>query len=425
MQKTFLRQALVAFSLFGAAAPLSIAAAQAQTYSAAIQSKTNVAFQQWLENDLWPQAQQRGISRSVFNQSLSGVQLNWKLPDLVPPGTKPQTPKQQTQSEFGSPAGYFRKGTVDSVVSNGKVKLNAHKSLLAKIERDFGVPAGIVVAVWGRESAFGSVKIPYNGFEVLATKAFMATRKDMFHAELLSALEIVQKGYMDSAHLKSSWAGALGQPQFMPTSYLKHAVDYDGDGRRDIWNSVPDTLASIAAYLQHFGWQKGRDWGYEVNVPQSVSCSLEGPDQGKAFKDWAALGISRVNGKAFPAQEMAQEGFLLMPAGRHGPAFIVTPNFYVLKNYNMSDLYALFIGHMSDRMSYGAGGFQQGWGDVGGLYRSDVAAMQKRLQKQGYDVGKPDGLAGFKTRRSIGVWQEKNGQPATCFPDKALVKAIR
>lgn len=425
MQKTFLRQTLVALSLFCTAAPLSIAAAQAQTYSAALKSKTNAEFQQWLESDLWPQAQQRGISRSVFNQSLSGVQLNWKLPDLVPPGTKPQTPKQQTQSEFGSPGNYFRKGTVDSVVSNGKVKLNAHKSLLAKIERDFGVPAGIVVAVWGRESAFGSVKIPYNGFEVLATKAFMATRKDMFRAELLAALEIVQKGYMDSAHLKSSWAGALGQPQFMPTSYLKHAVDYDGDGRRDIWTSVPDTLASIAAYLQHFGWQKGRDWGFEVNVPQNVSCSLEGPDQGKTFRDWSALGITRVNGKAFPASEMGQEGFLLMPAGRHGPAFIVTPNFYVLKNYNMSDLYALFIGHMSDRMNYGSGDFQQSWGAVGGLYRSDVAAMQLRLQKQGYDVGKPDGLAGFKTRRSIGVWQAKNGQPATCFPDKALVKAIR
>lgn len=425
MQKTFLAQALVALGLFGASVPLNISIAQAQTYSAAVQSKTNAAFQQWLEKDLWPQAQQRGISRNVFDQALSGVRLNWKLPDLVPPGTKPQAPKKQTQSEFGSPANYFRKGTVDFVVSNGKAKLNTHKSLLAQIERDFGVPPGIVVAVWGRESAFGSVKIPYNGFEVLATKAFMATRKDMFHAELLGALEIVQKSYMDSAHLKSSWAGALGQPQFMPTSYLKHAVDYDGDGRRDIWNSVPDTLASIAAYLQHFGWQKGRDWGFEVNVPHNVSCSLEGPDQGKTFRDWAAMGISRVNGKAFPSQEMGKQGFLLMPAGRHGPAFIVTQNFYVLKNYNMSDLYALFIGHVSDRMSYGAGGFQQGWGDVGGLYRSDVAAMQKRMQKQGYDVGKPDGLAGFKTRRSIGIWQEKNGQVATCFPDKALVKAIR
>lgn len=420
MHLTFFRHALVALSLISCVA----LPAQAQTYSAAVQAKAGSEFQQWLTKDLWPQAQQRGISRAVFDQALSGVNLNWKLPDLVPPGTKPQTPKQQTQSEFGSPANYFKSGTVDSVVSNGRARLNTHKSLLAKIERDFGVPAGIVVAVWGRESAFGSVKIPYNAFEVLATKAFMATRKDMFREELLAAMEIVQKGYMDSTHLKSSWAGALGQPQFMPTSFLKHAVDYDGDGKRDIWNSVPDTLASIAAYLQHFGWQRGRDWGFEVSVPQNVSCSLEGPDQGKLFKDWAALGVKRVNGKAFPAQELAKEGFLLMPAGRHGPAFIVTPNFYVLKNYNMSDLYALFIGHVSDRMS-GSGGFQSAWGDVGGLYRSDVAAMQLRLQKQGYDVGKPDGLAGFKTRRSIGTWQEKNGRPATCFPDKALIKTIR
>lgn len=207
--------------------------------------------------------------------------------------------------------------------------------------------------------------------------------------------------------------------------FLRYAADYDGDGRRDIWNSVPDTLASIAAYLQHFGWQRDRDWGFEISVPQTVSCSLEGPDQGRLIKDWAALGITRVNGKAFPAHEAGQQGFLLMPAGRYGPAFIVTPNFYVLKNYNMSDLYALFIGHTADRMRYGGGNFQQGWGKVGALYRSDIAAMQRRLQKQGYDVGKPDGLAGFKTRRSLGMWQEKNGQAATCFPDKALVQAIR
>ncbi|WOC15923.1 lytic murein transglycosylase [Pseudochrobactrum sp. MP213Fo] len=427
MMRQFSRQLLVALSLSCAVLPAMMSDGQAQTYSAAIQSKSEALFKLWLANDLWPQAQQRGISRGVFDQALSGISLNWKLPDLVPPNTKPQTPKQQTQAEFGSPGNYFKSSTVDSVVSNGKARLNSHKKLLAKIERDYGVPAGIVVAIWGRESAFGTVKIPYNAFEVLATKAFMATRKDMFRDELLAALEIVQKGYMDSGHLKSSWAGALGQPQFMPTSYLQHAVDYDGNGKRDIWNSVPDTLASIAAYLQHFGWQRGRDWGFEVTVPQSVSCALEGPDQGKLFKDWAAMGIVRVNGQSFPAQEMAREGFLLMPAGRHGPAFIVTPNFYVLKNYNMSDLYALFIGHVADRMTglVGSGGFQNTWGNVGGLYRSDVAAMQLRLQKQGYDVGKPDGLAGFKTRRSLGIWQQKSGQPATCFPDKALIKVIR
>ena len=242
---------------------------------------------------------------------------------------------------------------------------------------------------------------------------------------MIARLEIASKGYIDEAAMKSSWAGALGQPQFMPTSYLKHAVDFDGDGKRDIWNSVPDTLASIANYLKLHGWQKGRDWGFEVSVPQNVSCSLEGPDQGKTIAEWAKLGITRVNGKPFPANEMKGEGFLLMPAGRYGPAFVVSPNFYVLKDYNMSDLYALFIGHVGDRIAYGAGDFSRGWGDVGSMYRSDIGAMQKRMQALGYDVGKPDGLPGFKTRRSIGLWQAKNGMESTCFPQPELLRQIR
>jgi membrane-bound lytic murein transglycosylase B len=225
--------------------------------------------------------------------------------------------------------------------------------------------------------------------------------------------------------MKSSWAGALGQPQFMPTSFLKHAVDFDGDGHPDIWNSTPDTLASIANYLVNYGWQKGRDWGFEVAVPQSVSCSLEGPDRGKPISQWAAMGIARINGKAFPGHEAKAEGFLLMPAGRNGPAFIVTPNFYVLKEYNMSDLYALFIGHGADRIAYGDRTFSGSWGAVGGLYRSDIAALQRSLEGKGYDVGSADGLPGFKTRRSIGDWQAKSGLKPTCFPDAELVKALK
>ena len=224
--------------------------------------------------------------------------------------------------------------------------------------------------------------------------------------------------------MKSSWAGALGQPQFLPTSFLKHAVDFDGDGVADIWNSTPDTLASIANYLVDYGWVKGRDWGFEVTVPDSVSCALEGPDQGKRISDWAALGIARIGGKPFPKSELKAEGFLLMPAGRSGPAFIVTPNFYVLKEYNESDLYALFIGHGADRIAGGDRTFAGKWGKVGGLYRSDVAAMQRGLEKLGYDVGGADGLPGFKTRRSIGDWQAKNGQAPTCFPNAGVVKAL-
>ncbi|WP_139975014.1 lytic murein transglycosylase [Ochrobactrum sp. CGA5] len=382
-------------------------------------------YRNWLERDLWPEAKAAGVSRAVFDQAFAGISINWKLPDLVIPGEKATTPKEQKQAEFGAPGKYFNAKTMGLVTSGGKERYGQYANLLSRIEQKYGVSARVLLAVWGRESGFGRVKIPYNAYEVLGTKAFMASRKDMFRKELIAALEIASKGYIDEAAMKSSWAGALGQPQFMPTSYLKHAVDFDADGKRDIWNSVPDTLASIANYLKLHGWQKGRDWGFEVNVPQNVSCSLEGPDQGKTFAEWAKLGITRVNGKPFPANELKGEGFLLMPAGRYGPAFIVTPNFYVLKDYNMSDLYALFIGHVGDRIAYGAGDFSRGWGDVGTMYRSDIGAMQKRMQALGYDVGKPDGLPGFKTRRSIGLWQANNGLAATCFPQPELLRQIR
>lgn len=382
-------------------------------------------YRKWIEQELWPEAKAEGVSRAVFDQAFNGLTINWKLPDLVIPGEKPATPKAQKQAEFGAPARYFNAKTVGSVSRGGKARLGQYANLLQRIEQQYGVPGRIVVAIWGRESGFGTVKIPHNAFDVLGTKAFMATRKDMFREELIAALKIASRGYIADNRMKSSWAGALGQPQFMPSSYLKHAVDFDGDGKRDIWNSVPDTLASIANYLKIHGWQRGRDWGYEVLVPQSVSCALEGPDQGKTFAEWARLGVKRVNGKAFPANELKGEGYLLMPAGRYGPAFIVTPNFYVLKDYNMSDLYALFIGHIGDRIAYGAGDFHIPWSDVGTMYRSDIQAMQKRMQAQGYDVGKADGLPGFKTRRSIGLWQAKNNQAPTCFTQPEIIKAIR
>ncbi|MCR5940120.1 lytic murein transglycosylase [Brucella anthropi] len=402
-------------------ASLAISPAIAAPSKAQVESQ----YRNWLEKDLWPEAKAAGVSRAVFDQAFAGVSINWKLPDLVIPGEKPSTPKEQKQAEFGAPGKYFNAKTMGAVTSGGKGRYGQYANLLKRIEQKYGVPGPILLAVWGRESGFGTVKIPYNAYEVLGTKAFMATRKDMFRKELIAALEIASKGYIDEAAMKSSWAGALGQPQFMPTSYLKHAVDFDGDGKRDIWNSVPDTLASIANYLKLHGWQKGRDWGFEVSVPQNVSCSLEGPDQGKTIAEWAKLGITRVNGKPFPANEMKGEGFLLMPAGRYGPAFVVSPNFYVLKDYNMSDLYALFIGHVGDRIAYGAGDFSRGWGDVGSMYRSDIGAMQKRMQALGYDVGKPDGLPGFKTRRSIGLWQAKNGMASTCFPQPELLRQIR
>ncbi|MER8979667.1 lytic murein transglycosylase [Mesorhizobium sp. M0870] len=388
-------------------------------------AKIDDQFRAWLQNDLWPQARAKGISKATLDAAFDGINPNLKLPDLVKPGDKATTPQKQHQAEFGSPGAYFAEKTVRAVTAGGRAREATNARTLASIEKRYGVPGEVLLAIWGRETGFGAAKMPYGAFEVLGTKAFMSTRKDFFRTELLAALEIVERGLAPVGAMKSSWAGALGQPQFMPTSFLKHAVDFDGDGRADIWNSTPDVLASIANYLVHYGWVKGRGWGFEVMVPESVSCSLEGPDQGKKISEWAAMGVRRVGGKPFPASEMKAEGFLLMPAGRSGPAFIATPNFYVLKQYNTSDLYALFIGHGADRIAHGDSNFAGSWGAVGGLHRSDIAALQRALEAKGYDVGSADGLPGFKTRRSIGIWQAKNGRAATCFPDTSLVAALR
>ncbi len=381
-------------------------------------------FRQWLSTDLLPDARKAGVSKKTFDAAFDGVTPDLKLPDLVMPGEKPKRAETQHQAEFRSPGAYFAENTVKGVTGGGRSRMAAHAPTLAAIQQRTGVPGAIAVAIWGRESGFGAAKIPHDAIRVLATKAFMSTRKHIFRKEIIAALVMIERG-VPRSRMKSSWAGALGQPQFLPSSYLAHAADGDGDGTADIWNSAPDTLASISGYLQHFGWVKGRDWGFEVTVPESVSCTLEGPDRGKPIADWAALGIARTNGKPFPAAEARQVGFLLMPAGRNGPAFIVTPNFYVLKAYNESDLYALFVGHAADRIAYGDRIFSAGWGNVGGLKRSDVAAMQRALERQGHDVGGADGLAGFKTRRSIGAWQAKNGQRPTCFPEAAMIGKLR
>lgn len=377
-------------------------------------------FRTWLEQTVWPRARAEGVSRGTFDAALADVTLNWKLPDLVPPGSEARTPGKQHQAEFGSPARYFGRLQLDGATSVGRVMAKRHSGALASAEAATGVPARIILAIWGRESGYGRVPIRHDAFRVLATKGFMSTRAELFAQELIAALQIAERGLGPGTGMKSSWAGALGQPQFLPSRFLQFGRDGDGDGRADIWTSEADTIASIAAYLAHFGWVPGRDWGFEVTVPASVSCTLEGPDQGRSIAEWAAMGITRVSGRPFPEHERKGEGFLMMPAGRKGPAFIVTPNFYVLKAYNESDLYALFVGHVGDRIQYGMGDFRGRWGKVGGLGRSDVAAMQRALEAMGHDVGGADGLAGFKTRRSIGRWQEATGREPTCFPDEGM-----
>ncbi len=381
-------------------------------------------FQNWVKGDLWPQAKKNGISQDTLQAAFAGVSLDWDLTDLAPPGFPPPKAQKQTQAEFSSPAPYFAEARLQRLADTGRGLAAQYAPVLKRVEKTYGVPGSILLAIWGRETGFGAAKMPNPAIEVLATKAFMSTRKDMFLTELIAALQILQHGDITPDAFRSSAAGALGQPQFMPTSYFKYAVDFDGDGRRDIWRSVPDTLASIANFLVQKGWQRGRGWGYEVTIPIDVSCAQEGPDLAKPIARWAGVGIARIGGKAFPADEIKAAGMMLVPAGRDGPEFIVTPNFYVIKEYNNSDLYALFIGNLADRIAYGSGAFQGAWGDVGKMLRSDVAGMQKALQAKGYDVGGTDGLPGYKTRRSIGQWQEKAGMKPTCYPDETLLGKI-
>ncbi len=388
-------------------------------------AETERQFQAWLEADIRPEARRAGVSRKTLRAAFAGLSLDWSLPDLVPPGTKPPKRRAQSQAEFRAPARYFSENSLQAQARTGRSLAAKWKTTLDRIERKYGVPGSILLAIWARESGFGRAKIPHDAVRILATKAFMSTRRDLFRREFLAALEILDKGRFAPGSLRSSWAGAMGQPQFLPSSYLKYAVDFDGDRRADIWNSVPDTLASIANYLARHGWQKGRDWGFEARIPTSVSCAQEGPDKARPMREWAQMGIERVSGRPFPDNEVRREGMMLVPAGRNGPHFVVTPNFYVLKDYNNSDLYALYVGNLADRIAYGSGAFRTAWGKQARMLRSDIAAMQRRLEKRGYDVGGADGLPGFKTRRSIGEWQISEGRRSSCFPTPALIRDVR
>jgi lytic murein transglycosylase len=379
-------------------------------------------FQAWLEDSIWPRANSAGVSRSTFNVALSDVDLNWDLPGLVIPGEPDE--RRQSQAEFRAPASYFAPGGVTGTVNIGRQMASRHATTLAQIEQQTGVPGQIILSIWGRESSFGRAAIPHDAFEILSTKGFMSNRTAYFTDELVAALRILENGFVTRDQMRSSWAGALGQPQFMPSSYLAYATDGDGDGRVDIWQSERDTLASIASYLKQYGWNPGRDWGFEVVVPATVSCSLEGLDNGRSIQQWLSMGITRVSGRPFPSPEVDEVGYLLMPAGRYGPAFIVTSNFYVLKAYNESDVYALFVGHVGDRIKFGVGDFTGGWGRLSDLSRTGVTAMQHRLEELGYDVGGADGLIGNKTRRSIGLWQEQNDERTTCYPSHELMSDI-
>lgn len=379
-------------------------------------------FQTWLANDVFKASTAAGVSRQGFQTALSGVTLDWDLPDLRPPGVDPATREIAWQAEFGSPSAYFLERRLNNLTQHGRSRLRKWANTFAKVETRYGIPAEIIVAIWGRESSFGDVQLPENAIRSIATQAFMGRRKTMYGDELVAALRIIDEGHVAVAAMGSSWAGAMGQPQFLPSQFLLYAVDFDGDGRRDIWNSAPDSLASIANFLRSEGWRPERGWGLEVQVPTAIPCTAAGPEQGRPMEEWARLGVTRIDGSTMPVH-VGRLGFLMMPAGRGGPTFIVTENFYTLKRYNFSDNYALYVGHLADRMSDNRP-FVGSWASTSGISRGDIRRLQQHLVALGHDVGGVDGLVGFRTRIAIGRWQDSLGRAVTCFPDRDLIAAI-
>ncbi|KAB2920389.1 MAG: lytic murein transglycosylase [Hyphomicrobiaceae bacterium] len=379
-------------------------------------------FRRFVE-DLWPDARAMGVSRATFDRAFRGVDPDLSLPDLVLPGQAKGDVKGQ--AEFTkTPAEYLNAAHLARLTGQGKALLTKHAEPLARIERDIGVQKQFVLAIWGRETAFGAHRSQHYAIRVLATQAYLGRRKELFRNELLHALKMLEDRVLTPETMKSSWAGAMGLTQFMPSEFYTLAYDLDGDGRKDIWNSVPDALASAANQLRAKGWVAGQSWGYEVQLPKGISCLLEGPDNARPLREWAALGVVRTGNRSFPADALDAKAFVLAPAGAYGPAFLALENFLVIKRYNMSDLYALFVGSLGDRIG-GEGAFATPWASVRQLSAGNIEEIQELLQAQGYRVSKVDGKAGMNTRSLIGAYQKAANLKIDCWPSEALLKQMR
>jgi lytic murein transglycosylase len=381
------------------------------------QAAADAAFSQWLEGT-WPAARERGVTRATFDAATRGLEPDLTLPDLVIPG---RPDRQPAQPEFvQTPAQYLKEASFDKLAAQGRTLLEQHRATLAAIDKRFGVPGAIVLAIWARETGYGAAKMPYSAIRALATQAYLGRRKEQFREEFLLALKIVQEGHVALAAMRSSWAGAMGHPQILPSGFYKYAVDMDGDGKRDVWNSVPDALGTIANHLVELGWQRGRRWAYEVRVPQNTDCTIAQPEVKQPLGTWLSQGYVPAYGRKLTAVELAKEASLLMPAGLYGPAFLTTANYFALKEYNYSDLYVLFVGHLADRIA-DARPFEQPWDNVVQLPTSAMERMQQALTKRGFYQDKIDGKAGMLTRAALGAYQKKNGLTLDCWPTQAVL----
>jgi len=360
---------------------------------------------------VWQQAKARGVSRRIFDAAMGDFRPITKVLDL-----------SGKQPEFATTAAdYVGKRVNDRQVGNGRAMRGEWAQTLGAIGGRYGVQPEAILAIWGIETNYGGYMGGNNTVHALGTLAYGGRRADYFGSELITSLEILQAGHVQPGKMVGSWAGAMGHPQFMPSSFMKYAVDFKGDGHKDIWNSVPDAQASIGNYLRSFGWRPGETWGYEVKLPRGFDYNHVWSKTTASLRDWSGAGVTRANGKAFP--RAGDSARLFMPMGGHGPVFAVLANFDVIKRYNNSDSYALAVGHLADRI-IGGGGFVSPWPNDTALNGAGRQKVQSLLLKRGYQIGSADGVIGSKTRAAVMDWQAKAGLLADGHVSGNLLNAM-
>jgi lytic murein transglycosylase len=364
-------------------------------------------FEKFLQA-LWPEARARGVSRATFDEAFRGVAPDAKIVALT-----------RKQSEFVRPIwDYIASAAASSRIAKGQEIAREWARVLDAVERTYDVPKGVVLGIWGMETNFGSFTGNIYVVRALATLAFVRYRGDFFREELLTALHMLEQRQVARETMLGSWAGAMGQTQFMPSSFVKYAVDGDRDGARDIWRSMPDALASTANYLRQQGWQPGLPWGFEVELPEGFDFR----NHRQALSGWMQLGLRRIDGQPMPR---AGEATLFLPAGARGPAFLITENYNVIKTYNSSDAYAMGVAHLGDRI-YGGRPIQGAWPRHEPMLDKDQREeVQRRLAGLGLYSGETDGRLGSKTREAVRQFQLRRGLTADGYADSALLKELR
>jgi lytic murein transglycosylase len=409
---------MISFSPFPSRNYLFVATALLSLAFSVPVARADAAFQAWLQS-VWPAAQQFGISRATFDLATHGLEPDLSLPDLILPGRPEKT--QPGQPEFvQTPADYLKESTFERLALQGRKLLDQYHDALDRIDVKFGVAPTVLLAIFGRETDYGRSPETHNAIRALATQAYLGKRKDKFFGEFLYALKMLDDGAVKLADMRSSWAGAMGLTQLMPSDYFNYAVDLQGGSRPDIWNSVPDALAATARQLVAKGWQRGVRWAYEVHAPANVDCTTGVPDNKLPIGEWIKRGFVPAYGRKLSGAERSQDASLLQPAGLYGPAFLATNNYFAIKEYNFSDLYVLFVGHLSDRM-LDPRQFETPWSKVAQLPTRDLDRMQHILTERGYYHDAIDGKAGMKTRAALGEYQKRNGLKVDCWPSAAVL----